>query len=52
MGTSPRTEAFLQIKEQLRLHPEWSDDQLIVRLGLKEAERDIIAVARRDLEAG
>lgn len=43
---------FLQIKEQLRLHPGWTDEQVAERLGLKSFELDLILTARRDLEAG
>jgi hypothetical protein len=43
---------FLQIKEQLRLHPDWDDEQIAERVGLKYFELDLITTARRDLEAG
>jgi hypothetical protein len=43
---------FLQIKEQLRLHPDWDDEQVAERLGLKVPELDLITTARRDMEAG
>lgn len=47
-----RTELFLQVKGILRNHPDWDDDQVAERAGLKEPEREVIIIARRDLEAG
>lgn len=52
MPNSPRTEVFLRIKQTLRNHPEWTDDQVADQAGVKLPERDLITTARRDLEAG
>jgi hypothetical protein len=43
---------FIRIKEELRLHPDWSDDQVTERLDLRQKEQELIDVARKDLEAG
>ncbi len=46
------TKLFLDIKGLLRRHPEWDDDTIAEYLDLRQRERDMIAVARKDLEAG
>lgn len=43
---------FVQIKELLRLHPDITDEEVALRLDLRQKEHDLIPVARRDLEAG
>jgi hypothetical protein len=52
LPNSPRTELFLKIKQVLRNHADWTDDQVAEQAGVKAPERDLIAAARRDLEAG
>jgi hypothetical protein len=49
---SSRTELFVKIKQTLRNHPDWTDEQLTLMLGIKEPEQGLIPEARRDLEAG
>jgi hypothetical protein len=47
-----QVELFLQVKKLLRLHPEWDDDAIAEYLDLRQREKDLIRVARKDLEAG
>lgn len=51
-GIGTRTELFLRVKQALRRHPDWTDEQLAEYADLRQPELDLIAVARRDLEAG
>lgn len=51
-GGGPRAEMFLRVKQCVRLHPDWSDEQVAEREGLKGPELDLIKIARKDLEAG
>lgn len=43
---------FTQIKQLLRRHPDWTDEQVTEHFDLRFEEKDLIAVVRRDLEAG
>jgi hypothetical protein len=45
-------ELFLSIKQAIRVHPDWSDEQLAEHLDLRQLEKDMIKTARKDLEAG
>lgn len=46
------TSLFLAIKKTIRLHPDWDDDAVAEWNDLRGREKDLIATARRDLEAG
>lgn len=52
MGIGQKTDIFLKAKQAIRIHPEWSDDQVGEFLGLKEPEMLLVREARKDLEAG
>lgn len=47
-----QTELFLQVKQVLRIHPDWTDEQVAEQAGLRVPELHLIATARKDLEAG
>jgi hypothetical protein len=52
LSASPQTDLFLRIKKVLRLHPDWTDDQIAEYEGVRVLDRGLIATARKDLEAG
>jgi hypothetical protein len=47
-----RTDLFLAAKRIIRLHPDWDDVKVAEEAGIKLVELDLVAVARRDVEAG
>jgi hypothetical protein len=47
-----RTDLFLKAKQALRLHRDWTDEQVAEWLGLKGPELELVTEARKDLEAG
>lgn len=51
MPTS-NVEVFLKIKQVLRLHPDWDDEQVALAAGVKGAEMHLIGTARREVERG
>jgi hypothetical protein len=50
--TGTKTEQFLRVKQCIRIHPDWTDDQVAEAEGIKEFDRELITTARKDLEAG
>jgi hypothetical protein len=49
---STKTDLFLSAKRIIRLHPDWDDERVAVEAGIKLIEIDLVATARRDVEAG
>lgn len=47
-----QAELFLRVKQVIRVHPDWTDEQVAEQAGLRAPEMHLIATARRDLEAG
>jgi hypothetical protein len=46
-----RTDDFLAAKRLLRVHPDWTDEQVAEALGIPRADIDLtVAVARREIE--
>ncbi len=46
------SQLFLSVKLTLRVHPDWTDEQVAEHLDLRHREKDLIKTARKDLEAG
>jgi hypothetical protein len=46
-----RTDMFLAAKRAIRVHPDWSDEQIAEYVGIPRALiPDTVAVARREIE--
>ncbi len=47
-----KAQAFLEAKKTLRVHPDWTDEQVAERIGISKMEiPDVLPAARRDLAA-
>ena len=46
-----RTDDFLAAKRLIRVHPDWSDEQIAEALGIPRADIDLtVEVARREID--
>lgn len=47
-----RTSMFLKAKEILRVHPDWTDEEVALAADIRPVDIDVVRTARKDLEAG